>query len=125
MIFELEKATTGDWDSFQLRKIGMAAQRQMAEKFGGDPVRMRAEAVVRVSRILGNRAASFKDPSLTPLTDFAVTLSLVGDLNQWTTSERQLLTEIIKAKAGQAESRYLKLMQRHERLRLAMIRLGS
>ena len=125
MIFELEKTTACDWDNFQVRNIGLAAQRRIAEKFGGDPVRMRAEAVAWVSRILGVRSANFKDASLTALTDFAVTLSLVGDLAKWTTSERQLLTEIIKAKAGPAESRYLKLMQRHKRLRLAMIRLGS
>ena len=122
MIFELEKSTAGDWDNFQLRNIGLAAQRRTAEKFGGDPVRMRAEAVARVSRVLGKRATSFTD---TALTDFAVTLSLLGDLNKWTTSERQLLNEIIEAKAGPAESRYLKLMQRHKRLRLGMIRLGS
>jgi hypothetical protein len=50
---------------------------------------------------------------------------LVEDLGQWSQSEKQALVQIIRAKAGADESRYLKLMQQHPRLRSAMIKLGS
>jgi hypothetical protein len=125
MIFELDQKKTGDWDRFHLRNIGWAVQRRMAERFKGDADSMRRDAVTRISKTLGIRSAEFKEASLTALSDFALALSLVNDLNSWSGAEKHLLKEIIKAKAGLSESRYLKLMQRHGRLRRAIIQLGT
>jgi hypothetical protein len=59
------------------------------------------------------------------LSDFAVVLDLIPNLNRWSNSERETLIQIIHAKAAADEARYLKLMQRHRLLRAAMIELGS
>jgi hypothetical protein len=88
MILQLHNDQKGDWDSFQIRKIGFRAQRQNAK-------------------------------------DFAAVLSLIPDLNSWTANEKKLLSRIVRAKADPEETGYLKLMQRHHRLREAIIRLGS
>jgi hypothetical protein len=125
MIFELDQTRTGDWDRFQLRNIGLVAQRRMAERFRGDANAMRQDAIARLSKAVDTRAGEIKPAVLSALSDFAVALSLVDNLSSWKRAEKHLLKEIIEAKAGPAESRYLKLMQQHERLRLAMIRLGS
>jgi hypothetical protein len=125
MIFELDQTKTGDWDRFYLRNIGMAVQRRMAERFSGDADRMRKEMSARLSSTLGIRPNELKPAGLSALRDIAAALSLVDNVGSWNRDEKKLLKEIIEAKAGPAESRYLKLMQRHERLRLAMIRLGS
>ncbi|HKO43049.1 MAG TPA: hypothetical protein VJU84_07160 [Pyrinomonadaceae bacterium] len=125
MIFELDQTKTGDWDRFYLRKIGMAVQRLMAERFSGDATSMRDEAVARVSKTLGIRAPDLKGSWWIAFSDFAVVLLLTGDLDKWSPAEKHLLKEIMKAKAGLAESRYLKLMQKHARLRSALMRLGS
>jgi hypothetical protein len=61
----------------------------------------------------------------TALRDFAVVLSQFPDLDRWTAFEKQQLAQIIRAKAGKEEARYLELMQRHSRLREQMIQLGS
>ena len=47
------------------------------------------------------------------------------DLDQWDGTEKQSLIEILNAKVKGDEARYLKLQQRHERLRAEFIRLGS
>lgn len=125
MIFELDQTKFGDWDRFQLRNIGMAVQRRMAEKFGGDTDRIRDEAIARVSKTLEIRAPDLKSFWLTAFSDFAVVLLLAADLDKWSSAEKHLLKEIMKAKAGLEESRYLKLMQKHARLRWALMRLGS
>ena len=125
MIFELDQTKTGDWDRFYLRNIGMGVQRRMAQRFSGDADRMRKETSARLSTTLGISPSELKPAGLSALSDFAAALSLVDNLGSWNRSEKKLLKEIIEAKAGPAESRYLKLMQQHERLRLAMIRLGS
>jgi hypothetical protein len=125
MIFETDQTKTGDWDSFQLRNIGMAVQRRMADRFSGDADRMREETTARVATTLGIRSGEVKPTAQSALSDFAVALSVVDNVGSWNRDEKHLLKEIIKAKAGPAESRYLKLMQQHKRLRQAVIRLGS
>jgi hypothetical protein len=88
MIFELNSEQPGDWDRFQVRKIGFRAQHQNE-------------------------------------TDFAAVLSLIPDLKGWSAAEKKLLSRIVRAKTGAEETTYLKLMQRHDRLREEIIRLGS
>lgn len=71
MIFELDDERQGDWDSFQIRKIGFKVQRGLSAE------------------------------------------------------EKQALAQISKAKAGREEAQYLKVIQKDERLRRAIIKLGS
>jgi hypothetical protein len=124
MIFELDGSGVGDWDRFTVRTLGLAVQRKMATGFRGDAKRMRA-AVKKTARVLGIRMDVWTEAELAVLSDFAVVLELVSDLNRWSDSERQSLVQIIRAKSRSDEGRYLKLMQGHERLRTSMIKLGS
>jgi hypothetical protein len=59
------------------------------------------------------------------LEDFAVALTLIPELNKWDTADKQQLVKIIQAKRSADEADYLQGMQRHERLRRAIISLGS
>ncbi len=65
-----------------------------------------------------------EDPARPPLR-LALVLDRIPDLARWSRSERDAIVEIVRAKAGREEIRYLRLLQRHPRLRSAMIRLGS
>jgi hypothetical protein len=129
MIFELDKppdkSKPGDWDRFQLRNIGLAVQRRMAAKHGGDAERFQAEAVKELRCMLGTGTNEWREAELPALSDFAVTLSLVKKLSAWRDIEKRALVRVIRAKAAADESSYLKLMQKHARLRSAMIKLGS
>ena len=84
MVFELNDGQAGDWDRFQVRKIGFKAARQKV-----------------------------KD------------LTHLLNLNGWSDEEQKLLARIVRAKMGPEETTYLKLMQRHFRLRRELIKLGS
>ena len=125
MIFELEKAHSGDWDRFQVRKLGLAVQRHMAAKHDGDAEKFKSEAVKELTRALGARADAWPKAGLSTLNDFAVALSLLEDLREWSAGEKLALARVIRAKAGLDESGYLKLMQKHARLRNEIIELGS
>jgi hypothetical protein len=128
MIFELDnprRASPGDWDRFQVRNIGLAVQRHMAARFAGDAEKFRAAAVKAVARVLGLNANDWREAKLSVLSDFSVALSLVEDLSQWHAVEKEALVKIMRAKAASDESAYLKLMQKHARLRHALIKLGS
>jgi hypothetical protein len=133
MIFEFDKplrsapdvSRSGDWDRFQVRNIGLAVQRYMAAQFAGDAEKFRAVADKELARVLGVKTNDWREAGLSAFSDFAVTLSLVDDLSRWNKVEKEALVKIIRAKATSDESSYLKLTQKHSRLRRALIKLGS
>ena len=57
--------------------------------------------------------------------DFAGMLALVPEMKKWSSGEKLGVGEIIRAKTGPSEVEYLRLMQRHEKLKQVMVRLGS
>ena len=125
MIFEFDQKGSGDWDRFQVRNIGLAVQRRMAVKFDGNAEKFRAQSSQVLARFLGVDADGQFAAGLSVFSDFAVTLSLIKGLNRWSEDEKYALLRIIRAKAASDESKYLKLMQKHVRLRKALIKLGA
>ena len=91
MILELNEARRGDWDRFQVRKIGFKLQRV---KSAGK-------------------------------SELEQVLSLIPNVNRWTTEEKRDVARIVRAKFAREEVTYLKLMQKHEKLRQALLKLGT
>jgi hypothetical protein len=125
LLYEVPGTPQGDWDRFHIRNLGLRVNRVMAREFGGNAERMRAACRRRVAQALG-----LGESALTPLEreafgDFALVLNLIPDLPRWTSEEREGVREIILSKAGRPERDYLRRMQRHPRLRRALIRTGS
>lgn len=125
MIWELSTAHRGDWDRFQVRNIGFKVQRQLAARFGGDAERMRQGSLEKLVRSLGLSVKGWNESEKQALIELAVPLGLIPDLNRWRADEKDLLVRILRAKVRGDETRYLKLQQKHKRLRDAMIKLGS
>ena len=97
LLYEGPSAQPGAWDRFRVRNLGLAAARAMAERRPGNPEEGALESV----------------------------LNLIPDLASWTGEEKLAVAEIVVAKHGPDEARYLRLMQRHSRLRAALLALGS
>jgi hypothetical protein len=125
MIFELEKSTSGDWDQFSLRRIGFESQRRMASRYQGNATAIRSSAMESAASTLGLPLRNLNELQMKVLSDFSLVLEGIEDLNKWSKSEKENLVQVILAKAGKDEARYLKLMQQHRRLRKATITLGS
>ncbi len=125
MIFELDKTMAGDWDRFQLRKIGLRAQELMAAKYQGDVEKMKTDVVKKLALVLQIDPGVWSAAEMSPLNDFAVALALVPDLAEWSITEKKDLVKTIRAKTRGDETSYLKLMQRHKRLRKSIIKVGS
>jgi hypothetical protein len=130
MVFELDQAGAsssrsrqGDWDHFQVRNIGLAVQRRMAAASGGNAEKFKTAAATELRDVMGVDA--WRDTESSALHEFAAALSLVADLREWSNTEKEALARVIRAKAGLDESIYLNLMQKHTRLRQAIIDLGS
>ncbi len=125
VLYEVPGSPRGEWDRFHVRNMGLAVNRWMARQFGGSSARIRSAAERRVAEALGMRPASLSDLERGAFREFALVLDLVPGLARWSDAERSGVAAIIRAKAGPAERRYLRLLQRHGRLREALIRLGS
>lgn len=115
LLFEGPQARPGEWDRFRIRNLGFAALRRLAERFHGEAAEMRREASLRVARVLGFESTH----------DLALVLSLIPDLERWTAEEKRAAAAILRSKQRGEESRYLRLMQRHARLRAAFLKLGA
>ena len=113
------------WDAFSTRNLGFAVQREIASKFGSDPNKMREAAVARLSGVLDIDPAGLNQDERTAFENFAPLLWLVQDLSSWSKQEKGALAEVIRAKAAKDEVEYLRQLQRHHRLKAALLRLGS
>jgi hypothetical protein len=113
------------WDLFHIRNLGLAVNRRMARDFGGDAQRMRRTVLRRVAGKLGARPRAWPESERRLFEDFALVLDLIRDLPRWSPAEKRNLLAVVRAKAGRDEVRYLRLMQRHDRLRDALLRLGT
>jgi hypothetical protein len=125
LLYEIPGSPRGEWDRFHIRNLGLAVNRRMAQKFGGDAGRLRAVSERRVARALGLRILRLTAPERAAFRELALVLDLIPGLARWTRKEKGGVLAILRAKARGVESRYLRLLQRHARLRAALIRMGS
>jgi hypothetical protein len=125
MAYEIPGSSSGDWDRFHIRNLGLAVQRRMAVHFEGDAGRLRRATAENVGSDLGLIPDRWKPVGLRSFENLALVLALIPDLSDWSVEERRDLARIVQAKTGKDESRYLWLLQRHTRLRSAIIGLGS
>ena len=125
VFYELPGSEVGAWDRFRVRHLGFRVNRYMASHLAGDSGKMRQVATARLARALGVNASGLSQPERAALEDFAAVLALVREFPRWSADEKKKLAAIIRAKAGADETRYIRLLQSHSRLRSAMLRLGS
>jgi hypothetical protein len=118
-------ARRGDWDAFHIRNLGLALQRRMAARFAGDADRMRRVSESAVAGALKLDASSLNERERQAFSNLAPLVALIPDLSRWSEQEKRDAARLIRAKAGADESRYLRLLQQHERLRAALIKIGS
>jgi hypothetical protein len=126
MLFELPDENVGknEWDRFQIRNIGLAIQKRMAGEFRGDAQKIRKHAVDFVARSLGLRIGDGSPGARTAQENFALLLAMMP-IESWDSHDKETAARILQAKGRGDEALYLKLMQKHEPLRAAVIRLGS
>jgi len=125
VFYELPGSGVGAWDRFSTRNIGLRVNARMAWQFGRDAGHMREAASRTVARVLGVKPSSWTSAERVTFENFALVLDLIPDLSSWTPDEKQALVRIIRAKSKPDEMLYLHLIQRHERLRRGLLKLGS
>jgi hypothetical protein len=124
VFYELTGSEVGAWDRFSTRNIGLRVNRRMARDFSGDAVRMREQSRRAMETILGVSTSSWTPMEKSAFDNFALILADVREFRTWTRDEKDDLVRVIRAKSKPDEMLYLRLTQRHERLRKALLSLG-
>lgn len=126
MLFELtpSPARTCKWDRFLVRNLGLRVQHRMANQFAGKAEELRSNSVDFVQQILGIKVRSWSDVEAKSFEDLALVVAMVPEIKRWSERDKKLTARIMRAKAHPNEAQYLRLMQKHEALREAVIELG-
>ena len=117
--------TPGLWDTFSTRNLGFRVQQAMAAQHNGNATAMRKACRGELAQLLSTDSSSWPAAEREAFDNFAFVMSLVPELRRWSSEEKQSLLEIIRAKAAPDETAYLRLLQKHPRLRDHLLRLGS
>ena len=125
VFYELGDDSPGQWDTFSTRRIGLAVQQRMAEKFEGNPDKMRRATVHLLSQALHVDIGKWGSLEQSAFANFASVLDLAPEIVNWTKLQKQALLKAIRAKASSDETEYLRLLQQHGALRQIFLRLGS
>ncbi|MGA8152266.1 MAG: hypothetical protein WB952_15040 [Terriglobales bacterium] len=125
MFYELPGSEKRAWDRFSTRNLGLQVNRRMAREFGGDSLQIQEESVTAVSRALGAHTTRWNLLERQAFENWAPVLALIPDLAAWNPAQKRDLVSILRAKSGRSEMQYLRLTQKHFRLRQELLRLGS
>jgi hypothetical protein len=115
----------GAWDAFSTRTLALRVNRRMAREFNGEAARIREASVREVSRALDLNVSRWTEAERRSLENCSLVLALIPDLRRWSAEEKRELVRIIRSQSAANEMQYLRLTQRHERLREELLRLGS
>jgi len=125
IVYEAPGTPRGDWDRFAIRNLGLAVQRKMSKEFDGDAVKIRTASAEKIARVLGHKVPRAGEAGHKSFEDLALVLALIPGLSEWSGPEKEKLAQIIRAKTLADESGYARLLQRHAKLRSAIIKLGK
>jgi hypothetical protein len=125
MFYEVPGSEVGAWDQFSTRNIGLQVNRRMGKEFDGDVQHFRKKATERLARFLRTPVPVEDAVLRAAFENFAVVLWLESDLQSWDAVQKQRLLEIIQAKGGPDEMRYLHLLQANKQLRNGLKKIGS
>jgi hypothetical protein len=124
MVFELGAASR-DWDHFQVRNLGLAVEKRLAEAFNGSARKMRQWATKRLAQAIAWQPSAITTAERQGFEDLALVLAPMLEERRWSEAEKTLLGQIVEAKVHQEEAQYLRLLQRLPALREAFITVGS
>jgi hypothetical protein len=97
----------------------------MAQQSRGSERKLRQAFVTSVSKALRVKPTDLSASGHRVFSDLALVLAMIPDLSRWSKEEKSALKQIVRAKTGTDELRYVKLLQRNRKLRDGLRAIGS
>jgi len=106
--------------------IGLAVSRYLAERFGAERERGLQTCADETAHLLGQRSwRKLPTGERIAWERWAPLVLALPGVETWSTSQKSALRDVIRAKGGPRESDFVRLFDRHKRLRAAIIELSS
>jgi hypothetical protein len=109
-----------------LGNVGLRISRLLAARAGAERERAVRACARDAAGLLGVRSFSAWSPGECLAWErWSPLLLALGDVERWPAEDRRALIEVVKAKGGRRESDFVRLFDRHRRLRRAVLRLAA
>jgi hypothetical protein len=125
LFYDMAGTSRGVWDSFSMRNIGLAVQRQMAKHYRADVRQMRQTVTKDLACYLQCDLSGWQSFERSAFENLAFVLSLVPTVAHWTRADKEALVCVIRAKAGADETGYLHNLRAHACLKQALLKIGT
>jgi hypothetical protein len=115
----------GEWDNFQVPNIGLAVQRRLVQRSRDGKRKPHQALVTSVAHALGVKPTDLSASEHRFFSDLALVLGMIPDLSSWSKAEKSAIRQIVRAKTGTDELRYVRLLQGHQKLRNGLRTIAS
>ncbi|HSB64379.1 MAG TPA: hypothetical protein VLJ18_09450 [Thermoanaerobaculia bacterium] len=126
LYFHLGKERDDAIGLLELPNVGLRVTDMLARRFGSD--RERAEAVLNLEArdLLGLRSLSgWSQGERLAFRRWAPLVAILPHLARWSLAEKRALAAVVRAKGGRRESDFVRLFDRHRKLRRAIAALAK
>jgi hypothetical protein len=126
MYLYLDRPRDGVIGVFARENVGLWIVRYLAERFGADRERGLATCSREAARLLRVRSmAAFSPGERLAWKRWAPLVMLLPGVATWPASDRAAMARVVRAKGGRRETDFVKLFDRHRRLRRALLDLAK
>ena len=109
---------------FARENVGLHIVRYLADRFGADRERGVARCAHEVAELTEMKAGDLDPGERLALDRWAPLVRVLPDVKEWSATDRRALGRVIRAKGGRRESDFVRLFDRHEKLRRAVFDLS-
>ena len=126
LYFHLGKERDDAIGLLELPNVGLAVTDMLARRFGSDREEAEAVLILEARDLLGLRSLSgWSEGERLAFRRWAPLVTILPHLARWSRAERRALAEVVRAKGGRRESDFVRLFDRHRKLRKAISALAK
>lgn len=126
MVIDLRPNVDKPYEELLVSSIAFALTHRIAEKYNGDGRKAESDSMRSMKRVLGlDNLKSWTASEKLQFRRWSPILASIPDFSTWRTTERKRLLRIIRSKAAIREKNYVEFLQKHRRLRNALMDLAA
>jgi hypothetical protein len=126
LYFHLGKKRDDAIGLLELPNVGLQVTDMLARRFGSDRERAEAVLILEGRDLLGLKSLSgWSEGERLAFRRWAPLVTILPGIARWSAAEKHALTAVLRAKGGRRESDFVRLFDRHRKLRRAVATLAK
>jgi hypothetical protein len=126
LYFHLGKKRDDAIGLLELPNVGLQVTDMLARRFGSDRERAEAVLILEARDLLGLKSLSgWSEGERLAFRRWTPLVTILPGIARWSAAEKHALTAVLRAKGGRRESDFVRLFDRHRKLRRAVATLAK